>query len=152
MHRKALVRCLTIAMAFVHTFPARRHLAAFVAAPSLTEGWKGFGALLAVVIYLLPVHVQARALFGAWRRRRGVLRLGGVVLAVAHAVPAWDHLPRFLQHPSWYDGWRGLLSATAVVWFLTPVPVQARALAALCRFARIVPRESRRLVPTRWAA
>ena len=152
MHRKALVRCLTAAMAFVHAFPACSHLAAFVAAPSITEGWKGFGALLAVALYLLPVDVQARALFRAWRDRRGVLRVGGLVLAAAHAVPAWEHLPRFLQHPDWHDGWRGLLSTTAVVWFLTPVPAQSRALAALSRLARIAPRESRHLVPTRRAA
>jgi hypothetical protein len=149
MNRSALVRCLSLGMAFVHTFPARKHLTAFFAAPSLGESWKGFGALVAIAIYLLPTSVQARALSAAWRRRRAVLGACGVILALAHGVPALDHLPRFLERPTWHDGWRGFLSAAAVAWFVLPVPAQARALAALTRIARLVSTEPRRLATSR---
>jgi len=69
MRRAALLRILTLALAFVHTFPARKHVAAFLAVPSWTEGWQGFGAGLAIVLYLLPVAVQTRGLQLLWRRR-----------------------------------------------------------------------------------
>ncbi len=48
MRRPAILRVITLALAFVHTFPARRHLALFIEHPSLAEGWKGFGAALAI--------------------------------------------------------------------------------------------------------
>jgi hypothetical protein len=137
MQRSALIRGLTLVMAFVHTFPARRHIAALFVTPSLEEGWKGFGALIAIAIYLLPVSVQARGICALWRRYRWALGAGCLVLALAHAVPAADHLPRFVANPSWADAWRGCLSALAALWFLTPMPAQARALNALVRAARI---------------
>jgi hypothetical protein len=137
MHRSALVRLLTLVMAVVHTFPARKHLAALVAAPSVTESWKGIGALAAIAFYLLPVRMQARIMASLWRDHRWSLRAAGLMLAAAHLVPAWDHLPRFVAAPSWYDGWRGLLTAAAVVWFVVPLPQQAVALAALARIGRI---------------
>jgi hypothetical protein len=139
MRRTAVLRLLTLTLAFVHTFPARKHLLAFFERPSLQEGWEGFGALVAIALYLLPVRVQARALTFLWREHRGLLRAGGVLLAVAHAVPAYDHLPRFAESLAWGDAWRGLGSALAVVWFLSPVTVQGRVLVALGRLARLRP-------------
>jgi hypothetical protein len=137
MPRTALLRLLAIALALVHTFPARKHLAAFFETPSLTEAWEGFGALLAIVLYLLPVRVQVRALATLWREHRVLLRSCGLVLAAAHAVPAFDHLPRFFDSFSWHDAWRGIGSALAVMWFLLPVRVQAGLIGALGRLARV---------------
>jgi hypothetical protein len=130
---------MTLALAFVHTFPARKHLLAFFDKPSFAEGWEGFGALLAIVIYLLPVPVLVRALTALWRHHRGVLRAGGVLLAVVHAVPALDHVPRLVESVNWGDAWRGLGSSVAVVWFLLPVTLQGRVVAALARLARLHP-------------
>jgi len=139
MQRPAFLRILTIGLALVHTFPARKHLAAFFDEPSMTEGWKGFAALLAIALYLLPVRVQARALTALWREHRGVLRVCGLLLAIAHAVPAADHLPRFFLSLTWGDAWRGLGSAVAVAWFLAPVTVQGRVLVGLGRLVRRSP-------------
>jgi hypothetical protein len=139
MRRTAVLRLLTLALAFVHTFPARKHLLAFFEKPSLEEAWEGFGALVAIVLYLLPVRVQARALTTLWREHRILLRAAGVLLAVAHAVPAVDHLPRLLQSPTWGDAWRGLGSAIAVLWFLAPVTLQRTVVVAVARLGRVQP-------------
>jgi hypothetical protein len=139
MRRSVLLRAVTLALAFVHTFPARKHLALFVAAPSWSEGWKGIGALAAIGLYLLPVSLQARGLALLWQRRAWLLRVAGVVLAVAHAVPASDHLPRFFATGGLGDAWRGIGAAFAVVWFLAPLRVQARLLAELARWLRPSP-------------
>ena len=136
MKRPALLRAVTLALACVHTFPARKHLLAFAHAPSLSEGWKGFGALIAIALYLLPPAAQARALVSLWRDHRVVLRIGTAILAAAHAVPAFDHLPRFFGNGGWADAWRGFGSAIAVAWFAAPVPVQATVVAALGRLLR----------------
>jgi hypothetical protein len=137
MRRSALLRTLTLALAFVHTFPARSHLAAFFLAASWTDGWKGFGALGAIALYLLPPATQARGLQFVWRRRASTLRVAGFVLAAAHAFPAVDHLPRFFATASLGDAWRGVGAGTAVAWFLLPLRVQATLLAALVRWARL---------------
>jgi hypothetical protein len=139
MQRAALLRVLTLTLAFVHTFPARKHLAAFFVAPSLVEAWKGFGALFAIALYLLPVATQARGLTLLWKHRSRALRAAGLALAVGHAVPALDHLPRLIATWTFADAWRGLLSATAVIWFATPLHAQARLLAWLARAARLRP-------------
>ena len=139
MRRAALLRILTLALAFVHTFPARKHVAAFLAVPSWTEGWQGLGAALAIVLYLLPVAVQTRGLQLLWRRRATLLRVAGVVLAVAHAVPAFDHVPRFVASPNFGDAWRGLGATLALVWFAAPLRAQARILGWLVRFFRASP-------------
>jgi hypothetical protein len=136
----ALLRPLTLALAFVHTFPARKHLGAFLERPSLMEGWEGFGALLAIGLYLLPFRLQARALKFLWREHRFLLRALGVLLALAHAVPASDHLPRFAAVPSLGDAWRGFGSAAAVAWFLAPLSVQRRVITTLAgRLGRVRP-------------
>jgi hypothetical protein len=136
MRRTAFLRTLTLALAFLHTLPARKHLVAFIAAPSWTEGWKGIGAAVAVALYLLPVKVQARALQLLWGRRAFVLRALGIVLAVAHAVPATDHLPRLVASFTFGDAWRGIGAAIAVVWFVAPLRAQARVVAALAHFVQ----------------
>jgi hypothetical protein len=136
MRRTTLLRTLTVALALLHTLPARKHLVAFIATPSWTEGWKGIGAAVAVALYLLPTRVQVRALQHLWRRRASALRVAGVVLAVAHAVPAADHLPRLVESFTFGDAWRGIGAAIAVVWFVAPLRAQARILAALAHILR----------------
>jgi hypothetical protein len=139
MRRTAVLRLMTIALAFVHTFPARKHLLAFFEKPSLEEAWEGFGAVLAIALYLLPVRVQARALATLWREHRGLLRVFGAILAVVHAVPAVDHLPAFVATLTWGDAWRGFGSAVAVAWFLAPVTLQRTVIVALARLPRLRP-------------
>jgi hypothetical protein len=138
MQRTAVLRLATFAMAFVHTFPARKHLVEFFARPSLEAAWEGFGAVIAIVLYLLPVRVQSRVLTTLWREHRVLLRASGVLLAVVHAVPAADHLPRFVETLTWGDAWRGFGSAVAVAWFLSPVTLQRRVVVALSRVGRRV--------------
>jgi hypothetical protein len=70
MRRTAFLRTLTLALAFLHTLPARKHLVAFIAAPSWTEGWKGIGAAVAVALYLLPVERRHED-GGDWNREEG---------------------------------------------------------------------------------
>jgi hypothetical protein len=138
MSCSAVVRLATWTLAFIHTFPARKHLAAFLVAPSLDEGWKGLGALVAIALYLLPVRVQTRALVALWRNRQGVLRAAALLLVVVHAVPAVDHLPRLLHSGHWEDAWRGLGASLAMAWFLAPLSMQARAVGALARPGRVL--------------
>jgi len=137
MRPALLLRLSTFALAYVHTFPARKHLIAFYERPSWMEAWEGFGALFAVALYLLPVSVQARALTTLWQERRPVLRACGLLLALVHAVPAADHLPRFIAAAGWADGWRGLGSTFAVAWFLAPLPLQATVIASFARLGRL---------------
>jgi hypothetical protein len=137
MRPVAVLRLVTVALAYVHTFPARKHLSAFFEKPSLEEAWKGFGALIAIALYMLPVRVQARALTQLWADHRVLLRAAGVLLAVAHAVPASDHLPRLIQSFTWGDAWRGFSSAVAVAWFLAPVTLQRTVIVALARSAHL---------------
>jgi phosphatidylglycerophosphate synthase len=139
LRRSALVRALTFALAFVHTFPAKKHVLAFAAAPSWSEGWKVFGAIVAIGLYLLPVSVQSRGLTRLWQERRAWLRAAAITLAAAHLVPASDHLPRFWHEPSWADAWRGGGSALAVLWFLAPMRAQARVISLLGRLAQLAP-------------
>jgi hypothetical protein len=136
--RTSILRGVTLGLALVHTFPARVHLAAFFETPSLADGWKGFGALVAIGLYLMPVRLQVRGLTALWRRQR-VLRATAFFLAVVHLVPALDHLPKFLENCRWCDAWRGVGSGLAVAWFLAPAWVQGRIIAALARFARFRP-------------
>jgi hypothetical protein len=144
MSRLALLRVATLALAFVHTFPARSHLAAFFEAPCFADAWKGFGASIAVVLYLFPVRVQARGLALFWRSRKTMLRGLALLLVAVHAVPALDHLPRFIQSARWEDAWRGVGAAIAMLWFLAPPWMQARAFRAL---AILVQRQMPHLTP-----
>ncbi len=106
-----------LALAWLHTFPARKHLAELAVAPSLDEAWKGLGALMAVLVFLLPIDLARRALRSAGRWT-GVLTTSLLVLAIVHLVPAMDHLPRWVVRPSFSDGWRGLGAAAATTAFL----------------------------------
>jgi hypothetical protein len=127
MKRSMLVRALALALAFVHTFPARGHIAAFLVRPTLADAGKGFGALAAVILYLLPASWQARGLGVLWRRRRW-LRAVAWSLAVVHMVPLLDHLPRYLDSGDWADAWRGFGACIAVLWFVAPPSQQATVL------------------------
>jgi hypothetical protein len=130
MSRGVVLRAVTLALAVVHAFPASKHLAAFAGDPSLSEGWKGIGAALAIALYLLPPKRQARGILRLWRRSPLVLTVVSSLLVLVHAVPASDHLPRLLASPSFGDAWRGIGSLAALVWFLLPLGWQRRALAA----------------------
>ncbi len=129
--RSRVVRAVTLGLAFVHTFPANKHLHALLAAPSLSEAWKAFGAGCAILLYLLPPSTQARAIVGLWRARRGLVTMASCALVLCHLVPASDHLPKLVAHPGFGDAWRGLGSVVAVVWFLLPLSWQSRALSLL---------------------
>ncbi len=131
MRKDAVLRFCMLSLAWAHTFPATKHLSAFAESPSLEEAWKGFGSAAAVIIYLLPVTWIARALITTWRRHRAALSVAGWVMAIAHLVPAADHLPRLLASPSWGDAWRGLGSSISAAWFVLPVPTQGIALRTL---------------------
>lgn len=130
MKRSTLVRVLALTLAFVHTFPARGHLAALLERPTIADGWKGFGALAAVSLYLLPIEWQARGLAALWRRRRW-LRAAAWSLALVHMVPLLDHLPRFFDSGGWSDAWRGFGACIAVLWFVAPPSQQATVLSTV---------------------
>ena len=144
-----VARAALLLLAYVHTLPARKHFAALLVEPSVDEAWKALGAMIAVVLYLLPPRIHARVLGALWTRRRGLLVAGGWLLAIAHAVPALDHLPRFFAEPTYGDAWRGLGSALASAWFVAPLPLQARAVAIVRRLVR--PSASRSAAPLRAA-
>lgn len=126
MKREHFFRVATLLLAYVHTFPALRHLGEFLTQPSWQEGWKGFGALIAVIVYLIPPLEQARAMRALWNRRKTALRVAGMVLSVGHLVPAFDHIPKFVEAPSFHHAWRGFGAGLAAVWFLIPLQAQMR--------------------------
>jgi hypothetical protein len=130
--RTSALTLISFGLAFVHLFPARKHLGLFVEAPSLGEAWKGFGAVAAIIFLALPRGLQATLVTKIWRQRRLASALG-FVLAVAHVVPALDHLPAFLASLTWADAWRGLGASMAVLWFASPVRAQARLMALVAR-------------------
>jgi hypothetical protein len=123
---RPVLRAITLGLAFIHAFPAQKHLGLFLEAPSLEEAWKGFGALLAVMLYVLPVGAQARTLHRLWMRRDVLLTATVLALAFLHGVPALDHVPRFWANPNWGDCWRGFGSVAAIIWFSLPWRVQSR--------------------------
>lgn len=129
------VRAAMLVAAFVHTFPATKHGRLFVAHPSIDEGWKALGALIAIAIYLLPPKTIARVVVALWRSHRRVVVAAGWLLACVHAVPMLDHLPRLFAAPTWGDGWRGVGSLFAVLWFVAPVDAQAALVTAARRLS-----------------
>ncbi len=133
---QVLLRVFMFVMAYAHTFPARKHALAFAAAPSLDEAWKAGGAIIAVALYLAPPQVHARALRALHRNVPVLLRIAGVLLAVAHLVPALDHVPRFVSAPSFADGWRGLGALAAAMWFVLPLQLQSWALCSAFAFGK----------------
>jgi hypothetical protein len=58
-------------------------------------------------------------------------------LAVAHLVPAADHLPMWLDAPTWGDGWRGIGALAAAVLCATPHAVRVRLARAIVRSRRV---------------
>jgi hypothetical protein len=123
---------LSFGLAFVHLFPARKHLGLFFETPSVGEAWKGFGAVAAIVFLALPRALQLRLVTTIWRQRRVATAIG-CVLAVVHVVPALDHLPAFLASWTWADAWRGLGALIAVLWFASPLRAQARVIGIVGR-------------------
>jgi hypothetical protein len=135
MRRSAVLRLVTLGLAWVHTFPLSHHLGAFLRKPEVSEGWKGFGSLVAVGLYLLPVQVQVRGLRALWRRR-ALLSTVTWTLAAAHAVPLVDHFPKWAASGTWADAWRSAGTAFAIAWFVLPVSQQASLLTAVVRLTR----------------
>ncbi|WP_146647932.1 carbohydrate-binding family 9-like protein [Labilithrix luteola] len=144
----SLLRVVLSLLGVVHTFPARRHLALLVEHPSLGEAWKGVGAVVAVVLYFLPLRWYART-FAVLARHRWWAAALSALLVAAHSVPAADHLPRLFAHASWGDGWRGGGSALAVLWFTAPLRVQAATVAVLHAPRAILLSEKERFVMAR---
>ncbi len=136
VRRDIALRAATLVLAWIHTFPAGRHLSAFFAEPSWSEAWKGFGGAMAVLLYLQSPSLQARLVVGLWRAGRHPVALAGWLLVLVHAVPAADHLPKLAANLSWADGWRGIGSFVACLWFALPVPGQARVVSRVTRLAR----------------
>jgi hypothetical protein len=120
---------IAFGLAAMHTLPARHHLGDFFAHPSIQDAWKGFGAAIAVAVWLLPVGLQARIARNLWKP---VL----FAIAAAHMVPALDHLPKLLAAPSWADAWKGIGSTVAVVWFVLPRSLQIEGVKWLARVAK----------------
>jgi hypothetical protein len=118
MSAKHLLRAIAIGLAALHLLPARKHMALFFDHPSIEEAWKGFGAIFAIAVLLSPSFMGLLSRLN-WR---GVF-FG--VLAIVHAVPAADHLPKFFASPNFGDGWRGFVSAFAVAFFLARPRVRA---------------------------
>ncbi len=125
MGRMTYLRGITIALAAMHLLPARHHLADFFASPSMSDAWKGFGALVAITLLALPQRVQARLATLVWK-----YRAIGVVIAAAHVVPALDHLPKLVASFTFGDAWKGLGATFAVLWFLAPRRLQLAILRA----------------------
>ncbi len=119
MGRKTYLRGITLALAAMHSLPARHHLADFFAGPNPADAWKGFGALGAIALLVLPQRIQARLATLVWK-----YRLIGVVIAVAHVVPALDHLPKLFAAFTFGDAWKGIGATIAILWFLAPRAVQ----------------------------
>lgn len=136
--RSNILRAGMLVLAYAHTFPAQKHVVLFAQAPSVAEAWKGFGACIAVAFYLVPPRIHARILCAIHRRLPTMLRVAGVLLALAHLVPALDHVPRFVASGAFADGWRGLGALAAATWFILPLPLQSWLLHAawLSRAAR----------------
>jgi hypothetical protein len=129
------LRWLTLGLAAMHLLPATHHLGRFFAEPSIADAWKGFGAVGAAAFLSLPTHVQARWLAVLWRRRvRGAAI--AFALAFVHVVPASDHVPRFMHQASFGDGWRAVLTVSAIVWFAAPTALQQAVLRTLGRLGR----------------
>jgi hypothetical protein len=125
MNRAPVLSAVTTIAAALHALPASKHLAAFAAAPSLTEAWKGFGAATALALLALPQRLQIRIVAAVWRRRHIGLAVSGM-LVVVHLVPASDHIPKLLAEITFGDLWRGVGSACAVAWFALPLAMQGR--------------------------
>src|SRR5581483_1207399 len=113
MWTRPILRALGFALAAMHLLPAKKHLALFLEHFSFGEAWKGFGAVLAVAVLVAPGPL--------WRSKWRGLVFG--VLAVVHAVPAYDHVPRYLAAGEWADAWRGFGALLALAFFLAPIRI-----------------------------
>ncbi|MDB4937568.1 MAG: hypothetical protein JWP87_4540 [Labilithrix sp.] len=130
--RGSLLTFLGFSLAFIHLFPARKHLVLFLEAPSLSEAWKAFGAVVAIALLALPRALQRRLIHAIWRERRVASALG-LLLALVHLVPMLDHVPAFFASWTWADAWRGVGASAAVLWFASPHRSQSRAMAFVAR-------------------
>jgi len=124
-----LVRFVTVALAALHVLPARHHLGDLASSFSMGDAWKGIGAAVAVVFLLLDGRTQARVV--AALTRRDLLATATIALAIAHLVPAFDHVPKLFAAASFADGWRAIGSTIAVAWFASPRQLQFAAMRRL---------------------
>lgn len=134
--RPLALRALLVGVAAMHLFPIVRHAPLFLAARSLGEAWKALGPIVAIGVLLVAPPTLMRAATRGWRRHRVAFVATTCALAVAHAVPALDHVPRFLATPCWGDAWRGFGASIAAVWFAIPAATQALLTVGLVRAAR----------------
>jgi hypothetical protein len=127
----------SIALALLHTLPARHHLQDMVTAFSASDAWKGIGATIAVFLLVIPVRQQARIM--AVFRQAHLLALAALLLVVVHLVPAADHVPKFLAQPNFADAWRAIGSCIAIVWFAAPRQIQLAVMRTTLVQVRMVP-------------
>jgi hypothetical protein len=133
-------RVIGIGLAALHLLPARKHLDLFFADPSLNEAWKGFGAIGAIGLLLLPLAWQLRALAAISRWKWRIVPLG--VMALVHAVPAADHLPKLFVSFGFGDAWRGIGSILAIAFFVTPLRMRTRIASLVFRNTEMLVRGS----------
>ncbi len=117
------VRPLLAGLALLHLLPATHHGRDFIAAANDSDAWKAIGSAAAVLLVAMPTPWLMKL---AARVRARYLGVVATLLAVAHVVPAADHLPKLLASPSWADAWRGVLAAVAVAWVASPRALQLR--------------------------
>lgn len=122
MRRFTTWTVVSLALALLHTLPARHHLADMLASFNASDAWKGIGATISVAFLLVPARKQAR-IIGSLRHAR-LLALTAALLVVVHLVPALDHVPKLLASPNFADGWRAVGSCLAILWFGAPSTLQ----------------------------
>ena len=125
------IRPLLLGLALMHLLPATHHGRDLLAAPTVSDAWKAIGAVLAVGLLAMPAPWLVK-LVGRTSRWHTV-SIVATLLAIAHVVPAADHLPKLFASPTWPDAWRGLGAAIAVAWFASPRALQLRLVRAWFR-------------------
>jgi hypothetical protein len=126
------IRPLLLGLALMHLLPVTHHGRELLAAPSLGDAWKTVGASAAVLLLAMPTPWLMKLVGRTLNRGRTVSVLA-TLLAIAHVVPAADHLPKLLASPNWGDAWRGIGAALAVTWFASPRALQLRLVRAWFR-------------------
>ncbi len=125
------IRPLLLGLALMHLLPATHHGRDLLASPNASDAWKAIGAAMAVGLLAMPTPWLVK-LVGHTMKWRSV-SVAAALLAIAHVVPAADHLPKLFASPSWADAWRGILAAIAVGWFASPRALQLRIVRAWFR-------------------
>ena len=128
----ARIRPLLLGLAVMHVLPATHHGRDLLAAPNAGDAWKAIGASAAVLLLTMPTPWLMK-LVRRTQSRWHTVSVAATLLAIAHVVPAADHLPKLLASPSWADAWRGVGATLAVAWFASPRALQLRLVRAWFR-------------------